>query len=85
MGRIFDEKIRIAFVFSFLNLAFPVFALKNEAPSVLMELNTGYAFGVELPDAIPIELKLVYPFTRFGLTLESGVLLSDNLQSLHIF
>jgi hypothetical protein len=61
------------------------FGLEKEMPNVLIELNTGYAVGIELPNSVPIELKLVYPFTLFGFTLETGALLSDAVQSMHIF
>ncbi|MDR0554641.1 MAG: hypothetical protein LBG76_07575 [Treponema sp.] len=48
------------------------FGLDNEMPSVLIETNVGYAIGVNLPHAMPVELKLVYPISRFGFTVEGG-------------
>ncbi|MDR1956001.1 MAG: hypothetical protein LBQ30_04025 [Treponema sp.] len=57
----------------------------NEIPSILLEINTGYSGGIDLPNSIPIEFKLVYPFKRFGFTLETGVLLSEDTNGFHIF
>jgi hypothetical protein len=62
-----------------------VFGLENEIPSILIELNTGYSIGIHLSNSVPIELKLVYPFKLFGITLEVGSLLSNNIQAYHIF
>jgi hypothetical protein len=69
----------------FLLLIGSAFGSEDEMPSVLVELNTGYAFGIELPNSMPIELKLVYPFRRFGCTLEAGTIFSNDVQAIHIF
>jgi hypothetical protein len=61
-----------------------VFSQENETPAFIVELNTGYAIGMELPDVVPIEIKLVYPYTRFGFTIESGILLGENI-GFHLF
>lgn len=63
-----------------------VFGLDNETPSVLIEANSGYAIGVNLPNAVPVELKLVYPFSRFGFTVELGPLfLHEKAVGYHTF
>jgi hypothetical protein len=69
----------------YLTLVGYIFGLENETPSILVELNTGYAIGIDLPSSVPIEIKLVYPFTHFGLTLEAGPLISPDITGIHIF
>jgi len=61
-----------------------VFPQDFEEPAFLAELTTGYAFGINLQESVPVEIKLVYPIFRFGLTLESGVLLGEN-NGFHFF
>jgi hypothetical protein len=55
------------------------FGLENELPSVLFEINTGYSLGIDLPGAVPLEAKLVYPFNWFGFTIEGGALFFDDI------
>jgi len=55
-----------------------------EEPAYLLELETGYAFGINLQNSVPIEIKMVYPIFRFGFTLESGILLGENI-GFHFF
>jgi hypothetical protein len=76
---------KIYTIILFFVLTGSVFGVDEEIPSLLLEINTGYAFGIELPNSIPIELKLVYPFRRFGCTLEAGTLLSGDARAIHIF
>ncbi|MDR3342539.1 MAG: hypothetical protein LBT14_07095 [Treponema sp.] len=76
---------KIIIMVSLFTLSNTLFGLDNETPSVLIELNTGYAIGIELPHSVPIEFKLVYPFTLFGFTLEVGTELSkDEGSAFHI-
>lgn len=76
---------KIILIIFFFALVGSAFGLENETPHVLVEVNAGYAFGIELPNSAPIELKLVYPFALFGYTIEVGALLSDAVQAMHIF
>jgi hypothetical protein len=62
---------------------FPIFSIE-EKPSFLAELNTGYAFGIQLPNFFPIEAKLTYPIGRSGFTLEAGRLFDQEAKT-HIF
>jgi hypothetical protein len=43
-----------------------------ETPAVLIELNSGYSIGINIPNAVPIEMKLSYSFTKFGVTVAFG-------------
>ncbi|MDR2393930.1 MAG: hypothetical protein LBD93_07235 [Treponema sp.] len=76
---------KVISIILFFALAGFTFGSEEETPNVLIELNTGYAIGIELPNSVPIELKLVYLFTRFGCTLQAGSLLSDDIRAIHIF
>jgi hypothetical protein len=62
------------------------FSQENKTSDFLVELNSGYSIGINLPSAMPIELKLVYPFSRFGFTVEGGTfLLFEESPGYHIF
>ena len=77
MKRIFITLVLLFFVFK-------AFSQEFKEPAFIIELNAGYAIGIDLPNVIPIEIKLVYPVNRFGLTIESGALLGDNV-GFHFF
>ena len=80
------NQTRSFFVLFFITLSCFIFGQEAETPSVLIELNTGYAFGINMDSSLPIELKMVYPYTRFGITIEGGALLhSDNKAGVHFF
>ena len=77
-------KIKIFVVISLIFLTNNPFAQENEMPAFLIELNTGYAIGIDMPNSVPIEIKMVYPYTRFGFTVETGILLADDI-GFHLF
>jgi len=80
-----DDFMKIKF-FVVISLVFitNIFAQENETPAFLIELNTGYAIGINMPSSVPIEIKMVYPYNRFGFTIETGILLADNI-GFHLF
>jgi len=55
-----------------------LFSQESGKPGILIELNTGYAIGINLPNAVPVKIKLVYPFMHFGLTFEGGILFDED-------
>jgi len=55
------------------------FTMENEQPLFMMEINTGYSIGINQPNAIPIDIKIIYPYNRFGFTLEAGMAISDDI------
>jgi hypothetical protein len=76
---------KMFFILLFILSVSSIFSLDDEIPSVLIELNSGYAFGENVDNAIPIEFKLVYPYTRFGITVEGGTLLHSGSTGVHFF
>jgi hypothetical protein len=61
------------------------FGLENETPSFLMEVNTGFAAGIEMPGFVPAAIKFVYPYARFGFTMEAGGLFSNEKRAFNLF
>jgi hypothetical protein len=76
---------KAVFFFLLIVLASLIYSLDDELPTVLIELNSGYAFGKDLDSSMPIELKLVYPYTLFGFTVEFGPSLNSNSTGMHCF
>jgi hypothetical protein len=75
----------IIFLLFFTVLSFSIFSLDNDDPFMFIELNSGYAIGIDTDNAIPLELKLIYPYNRFGLTVELGALFSEEETGFHFF
>jgi hypothetical protein len=51
----------------------------------MFEINSGYAIGFNLDNAIPIEAKITYSFTRIGFVLEAGSLIIPDQRTFHFF
>jgi hypothetical protein len=58
-------------------LSGPVFSAES-AFAFLVETNSGYAFGKDMSDNVPINLKLSYIYSFLGFTLEAGTLRDEN-------
>jgi hypothetical protein len=51
----------------------------------LIETNGGYSIGIDLPNGMPIEVKVSYPiFKKFGLMLEAGSLTAKESSGFHL-
>ena len=51
----------------------------------MSKANAGYAIGINLDNATQIDLKIMYPYQRFGFALEAGTILTPNKASTHVF
>jgi len=54
------------------------FPQDNDLPAFMVELDAGYAFGINVNSAVNFEVKLLYTYQRFGFVVEAGALISDN-------
>jgi hypothetical protein len=68
---------KILFSILFLIITYTLFSQNNEQPSFMVEVNTGYAIGVNLDNTIQIDTRLYYPIERFGFTVEVGSFIQD--------
>ena len=67
-------------IFFLLIFAVNAYTQEYETPYFMVELNSGYAIGVDFPNAIPVEIKFTtYTYKNFGFTAQAGVLLEDDI------
>jgi hypothetical protein len=62
-----------------------VFSYTDELPAFMIETDTGYATGINLDNAVHVDIKLLYPYTRFGFVIEAGGLFSAEHSIFHSF
>ena len=76
---------KTVFVVLFCLVSTGIFCLDNDLPDLLFEVNAGYAFGVNMDNAVHFDTRLWYPYERFGLTVGIGGLFSQGYSAFHFF
>jgi hypothetical protein len=76
---------KLFFLLLFSTTSFIVFSQNNDLPAFMLELNTGYSVGINLDNAVQIDIKLIYSFERFGFAVEAGSLFSTDYSAFHLF
>ena len=51
----------------------------------MVEPNIGYAIGINLESSLQIDVKLMYPFQKFGFAIEAGTILTQEKAHIHVF
>jgi hypothetical protein len=69
----------------FIFISTAVFAQDTDSLSFMIEFSIGYAVGVNLDNATFFDVKLLYPFGRFGYAVELGGILSTDERLAHAF
>ena len=62
-----------------------VFSQEGDLPTFMVECDTGFAAGINLKSAMLLDVKLVYPYKRFGFVIETGGLVSPDYSVFHLF
>jgi hypothetical protein len=55
------------------------FGQESEKPIVMYEIGSGYGFGINMNSAVPLELRITYPWENFLFTLSGGVDFADKI------
>jgi len=75
---------KIILLFLFFIISYTAFSQSDELPAFMIEINAGYAIGINLNNTIPVNVKLIYSYERFGFVAEAGGLFSDS-SFFHLF
>ena len=65
--------------------SFSVFSQDNDPPAFMVESDVGYAVGINLNNAVFFDVKLIYPYKRFGFVVEAGGLFFPGNKIFHVF
>lgn len=76
---------KTAFFIIFAFIALNAFSQSDELPVFMFEVNSGYAVGVDLENAVQIDAKIISRFRNVGFLLEAGTLRTPDEPSVHIF
>jgi hypothetical protein len=74
---------RLFLLLSIIFISAYAFSENFNTPAFMVEVNGGYAVGVNLDNAGYFDTRLYYPFGKFGLAFEAGGLFADNSSMLH--
>ena len=75
---------KIIFIILFFSISCAVFTQEN-IPTFMFETNVGYAVGVNLDNALCFDVRITYPYEKFGFVLEAGSIFTPNKNSFHVF
>jgi hypothetical protein len=66
-------------------ISYIAFAQDNDLSKFMVEADVGYTIGINLESAMQIDVKLIYPYKRFGLVLEAGSMILSEKKAIHFF
>jgi len=61
------------------------FSQTGSLPVIMCELNSGYSIGINTDSGMQIDVKGMFLYDRFGVTLEAGSQLTPDKASFHLF
>jgi hypothetical protein len=76
---------RIVILFLCFLVPFIAFTQNDDLPVFMTEINSGYAAGINLDNLIFLDVKIIYPYEKFGFVIEAGSMFTPDSSTIHVF